>query len=160
VLRPDQSIVLVGDPATAREARVRLGRIGFDRVVGHLVLDDPAAELGARPDLTETSSRITVAGLRARLDGAGETVLLDVRGPGEVRAEGGIPGARTVPLPRLADAAGDLEPGATTVVYCATGYRSSVAASLLRARGFADVSDLLGGYAAWSRTAPAARTPA
>jgi hydroxyacylglutathione hydrolase len=39
-----------------------------------------------------------------------------------------------------------------TVVYCAGGYRSSVAASLLRQRGFVDVSDILGGYAAWEQT--------
>jgi rhodanese-related sulfurtransferase len=37
-----------------------------------------------------------------------------------------------------------------TVVYCAGGYRSSIAASTLRALGFADVSDLLGGIGAWS----------
>ncbi|MBI5736154.1 MAG: rhodanese-like domain-containing protein, partial [Mycolicibacterium neoaurum] len=39
-----------------------------------------------------------------------------------------------------------------TVVYCAGGYRSSVAASLLRAHGFTDVSDILGGYGAWDET--------
>ena len=43
----------------------------------------------------------------------------------------------------------ELDPERPTVVYCAGGYRSSVAASLLRQRGFEDVSDLLGGYNAW-----------
>mgnify|MGYP006338441573 FL=1 len=38
------------------------------------------------------------------------------------------------------------------MVFCAGGYRSSVAASLLRQRGFADVSDLIGGYGAWAET--------
>jgi rhodanese-related sulfurtransferase len=156
VLAPDQPIVLVGDPATALEARVRLGRIGFDRVLGHLALDDPAAAFTTRPDLAEPSSRITAAALRDRLGAGGETVLVDVRGPGEVEATGSIPGARVVPLAGLVAAAGDLDRGATTVVYCATGYRSSVAASLLRARGFTDVSDLLGGYEAWTRTSDAA----
>ena len=42
-----------------------------------------------------------------------------------------------------------LDPRKPTVVYCAGGYRSSVAASLLRQNGFADVSDVLGGYGAW-----------
>ena len=41
-----------------------------------------------------------------------------------------------------------------TVVYCAGGYRSSVAASLLRQNGFADVSDILGGYGAWEEATP------
>jgi glyoxylase-like metal-dependent hydrolase (beta-lactamase superfamily II)/rhodanese-related sulfurtransferase len=151
VLRPDQVIVLVGDRETALEAKVRLGRIGFDRVAGYLA--DPLATYTAHPERTEPSSRLTVATLRARLDGPGETVLLDVRSPGEVE-RGAIPNARPVPLPVLAEALDGLDPAATTVVYCATGYRSSVAASLLRARGFTDVSDLLGGYEAWAGPRP------
>ena len=43
----------------------------------------------------------------------------------------------------------ELDPSKPTVVYCGGGYRSSVAASVLRQRGFRDVSDILGGYAAW-----------
>jgi hydroxyacylglutathione hydrolase len=41
-------------------------------------------------------------------------------------------------------------------VYCAGGYRSSAAASLLRANGFSDVSDILGGYTAWAHDVAAA----
>jgi hydroxyacylglutathione hydrolase len=44
----------------------------------------------------------------------------------------------------------ELDRAAPTVVYCAGGYRSSVAASLLRTQGFDDVSDLLGGFRAWA----------
>ena len=40
-------------------------------------------------------------------------------------------------------------PARPVVIYCAGGYRSSIAASLLRASAFADVSDLIGGYQAW-----------
>ena len=47
---------------------------------------------------------------------------------------------------------GELDASVPTVVYCAGGYRSSVAASLLRHNGFADVSDILGGYDAWAET--------
>ena len=47
----------------------------------------------------------------------------------------------------------ELDPSKPTVVYCAGGYRSSVAASVLRQRGFRDVSDILGGYAAWAAVA-------
>jgi hydroxyacylglutathione hydrolase len=42
----------------------------------------------------------------------------------------------------------ELDPTRPTVVYCASGYRSSIAASVLAAAGFGDVSDLLGGYEA------------
>jgi rhodanese-related sulfurtransferase len=46
--------------------------------------------------------------------------------------------------------AGELDPAAPTVVFCAGGYRSAIASSLLRSLGFTDVSDLVGGYGAWS----------
>lgn len=51
---------------------------------------------------------------------------------------------------RIATALANLDPAAPTVLYCASGYRSAVAASVLRAAGVADVSDLVGGYDAWT----------
>jgi rhodanese-related sulfurtransferase len=71
-----------------------------------------------------------------------------VRNPGEV-ALGTIPGAIAIPVGQLPDRLTELDPTRPTVVYCAGGYRSSVAASLLRRSGFTDVSDILGGYGAW-----------
>ena len=62
---------------------------------------------------------------------------------------GTIPGAVTIPLAELVPRLDELDPDAPTVVYCAGGYRSSTAASVLRAAGFADVSDVLGGWSGW-----------
>ena len=62
---------------------------------------------------------------------------------------GTVPGARNISLPALLESVGGLDRKAPTVVYCAGGYRSAIAASLLRSHGFDDVSDLVGGYAAW-----------
>jgi hydroxyacylglutathione hydrolase len=75
-------------------------------------------------------------------------VLIDVRNAGEV-ALGTIPGSRNISLPALLTTIDQLEPTAPTVVYCAGGYRSAIASSLLRSHGFTDVSDLVGGYTAW-----------
>ena len=61
-----------------------------------------------------------------------------------------MPGAVTIPLPGLLDRHHELDASAPTVVYCAGGYRSSIAASLLRSVGFTRVADLQGGYDAWS----------
>ena len=75
--------------------------------------------------------------------------LIDVRQPGEA-SKGVIPGAVEIPLTRLNERLSTLDASKPTVVYCAGGYRSSIAASRMAAAGFADVADLLGGYGAWS----------
>ena len=146
VLSPDRELVLVGDPAAAGEAKIRLGRVGYDRVVGQL--DNPGSVYAARPDLVETSSRLTVAQLAERQEQAAGIQLVDVRNPGETAA-GTIPGAWEIPLAAITDAVDALDVDHPVVLYCASGYRSQIAASVLRAKGFADVSDLLGGFTAW-----------
>ena len=59
-----------------------------------------------------------------------------------------LDGARHIPLPARSTASTSWIPTMPTVVYCAGGYRSSIAASTLRAHGFTDVSDVIGGYGA------------
>ncbi len=147
IIPDDRDIVLVGDPAAALETRVRLARIGFDRVVGQL--DDPSRVVVERPDYVQRSSRLTVEQFAEVRDLEPDLQLLDVRNPGEV-ATGVIPHARTVPLALLVDQLSELRTDVPTVVYCAGGYRSAIAASVLGAAGFADVSDLIGGYGAWT----------
>ncbi len=147
VLAYDREVVLVGDPATAIEAKVRLARVGYDRVVGQL--DDPAGAFSSRPDLIDKSSRLTIEQL-AELRGLEPGLqLVDVRSPAET-AEGTLPGAREIPLAVLADSIAGLDPQGSVVAYCASGYRSLIAASMLADAGFVDVSDLLGGYGAWA----------
>ena len=149
VVPSDVDIVLVVDAGFELEAKNRLARIGFDRVVGHLA--DPLEVMVAQPDMVEQASRLTAVEFdrsRPTIDGL---QLVDIRNPGEV-ALGTIEGALTIPVGQLPARLGELDPAAPTVVYCAGGYRSSVAASLLRTHGFEDVSDILGGYGAWTET--------
>ena len=85
--------------------------------------------------------------------------LVDVRNPGE--QEGGvIPSARLVPLAALLRRIEELDPAMTTVVYCAGGYRSAIAASALSAHGFTLVADILGGYDAWKAAGFPTEAPA
>ena len=146
VLAPDCDIVLVGDPALGLEAKVRLGRVGYDRVVGQL--SEPAQLFVSRPDLIETSSRLTIEQLAELRGLEPDLQVVDVRGPGET-AGGTLPGAREIHLAVLTDSFAALDTAAPVVVYCESGYRSQVAASVLLGAGFTDVSDLLGGYHAW-----------
>jgi glyoxylase-like metal-dependent hydrolase (beta-lactamase superfamily II)/rhodanese-related sulfurtransferase len=146
VLSPDRDIILVGDTALARESKTRLARVGFDRVIGQL--RDLPSVFHQRPDLVQTATRLSSEQLGALLSSRPRLQLVDVRNPGET-ADGVIPGAREIPLPALTDSIANLDQTAPVVVYCASGYRSLVAASVLRVSGFDDVSDLLGGYGAW-----------
>ncbi len=154
VVTPGTPIVVVADPGYEHEAKIRLARIGFDAVLG--ALSEPLAAFIARPDLVERASRLTALELDARRAEVTGLQLIDVRGPGEA-ASGMIPGALNIQLPQLVHRMGELDPSVPTVVYCAGGYRSSIAASTLRHAGFGDVSDLLGGFGAWAnREVPAA----
>ena len=148
VVRAEQRIVLVGPAAAVAEARTRLGRIGFDRVDG--ALTDPESAFVARPGEVAAASRLTAAQVAERIAAVPDLQVVDVRGPGET-ADGTLPGALLLQLPTLLTRAGELDPARPTLVYCAGGYRSSIAASTLRRLGFADVSDLVGGYGAWAQ---------
>ena len=147
VLDPAAEIILVGDPSAALESSVRLARIGFDSVAGHLA--DPSRLFTDHADLVESSSRVTIEELAELVGLEPRLQLVDVRNPGETAA-GTLAGARVIPLPVLIDSLDQLDRSAPVVVNCAGGSRSVVAASVLRHAGFSDVSDLLGGYGAWS----------
>jgi DMSO/TMAO reductase YedYZ molybdopterin-dependent catalytic subunit/rhodanese-related sulfurtransferase/glyoxylase-like metal-dependent hydrolase (beta-lactamase superfamily II) len=146
VLAPEREIVLVGDPALGTEAKIRLARVGLDRLAGQL--GDLASVFASQPDLVEASSRLTIGQLAELRGLEPDLQLVDVRAAAET-ARGTIAGAVEIPLAVLADSFDALDRSRPVVVYCASGYRSLVAASLLVQAGFADVSDLLGGFTAW-----------
>lgn len=149
IVRPGQAIVVVAERGRETEAKVRLARIGFDRVRGAIV--DVERLLADRPDLAERSTRLAAADLASWRGEEPGLQVVDVRNPGE-QDSGVIAGALRIPLPTLLDRRGELDPAAPTVLYCAGGYRSSAAASLLQSLGFDRVADLQGGFDAW-RTA-------
>jgi len=130
---------------------VRLGRIGFDHVIGYL--KDGLHSLESRPDLTATTERVS-APLAAERLAAGEATVLDVRTPPERQGKA-IPGSIGIPLNHLIERLAELPRGRPLLLYCAGGYRSSIAASLLQAQGLTEVGEIAGGMAAWD----AARLP-
>ncbi len=138
VVTPGTPIVLLADPGTEDEARLRLARIGYDRVLGHV--PDPTAALAREPVLTTSTRRLSAAELAAA-----PCQLIDVRNPTEYEA-GALPGARNIPLATLTHHLDHLDRTRPVVVYCHSGNRSVIAAALLEARGFGDVRDVVGGY--------------
>ncbi|MGK2903354.1 MAG: MBL fold metallo-hydrolase [Mycobacterium sp.] len=149
VLPSDVDIVLFTAPGQELEGKNRLARIGFDRVIGYL--DKPFEVMLSHPDDVQVASRLTARAFDERAAELRNLQVVDVRNPGEVEA-GAIPHAVPIPVGQLPSRLSELDPAKPTVVYCAGGYRSSVAASLLRQNGFADVSDILGGYGAWDES--------
>ena len=147
VVPHDVDIVLVVDDGFEIEAKNRLARIGFDRVLGYL--ENPLAVMASHPDKVERASRMTASEFVQRRPSIDGLQLVDIRNPGEF-ALGTIEHALPIPVGQLPGRLDELDPAAPTVVFCAGGYRSSVGASVLRQAGFMDVSDILGGYDAYT----------
>jgi glyoxylase-like metal-dependent hydrolase (beta-lactamase superfamily II)/rhodanese-related sulfurtransferase len=145
VVGPDTEIVLMAPDGEEQEAAIRLVRIGFDHAVGYVA--DVEGFLMSRQDDVVQASRLTPYRFD-ELSRDHDLQIVDIRNEGEL-AEGRIPGSVHIPLAELSRRHGELDPDRPTVVYCAGGWRSSVGASLLRAAGFLDVSDVLGGFAGW-----------
>ncbi|HEY9496899.1 MAG TPA: rhodanese-like domain-containing protein [Intrasporangium sp.] len=148
VLEPSQRFVIMAPEEEVQEVATRFARIGFDHVLGHVA--DPEGYLLGREKQVERSSRLTAAQVEEACESE-QVQLIDIRNIGELEA-GTIPGARHLPLAELRDRMAELDPERPVVLYCAGGWRSSVGASVLRAAGFTDVSDVLGGYNAWALT--------
>jgi len=146
ILSRDRPIVIVADPGRENEAAMRLGRIGFDHIVGYL--KDGLRALDGRPELTTTTTRVSPALAADLLASEDPPFLVDVRAPGE-RAQKHLPGSVSLPLNHLAERVRELPMDRTLLVYCAGGYRSSIAASVLQHHAFAHVQELAGGIAAW-----------
>ncbi|MGW5271034.1 MBL fold metallo-hydrolase [Streptomyces sp. NPDC004044] len=148
VLPLGAELLVVAPEDREEEIVTRLARIGFDQVTGYLAAPDEA--LAAMADEVAPASRLTAAQLRAELAGEHPPVVLDVRTCGERGENGFIEGALHIALGELPHRLDEIPRDKPLVLHCAGGHRSSIAASLLRHEGFEDVSDVLGGWAAWA----------
>ncbi len=139
-------IVIIADPGRESEAAIRLGRIGFDHVAGYL--KDGLQSLKSRPELTVTTERLSAPFAAELLSSDQPPQVIDVRAPRE-REQKYIAGSLGVPLNHLVEKLETLPKDRLLLVYCAGGYRSSIAASLLQRNGFDHVSEIAGGIAGW-----------
>jgi hydroxyacylglutathione hydrolase len=146
VLDRDHPIVIIADPGRENEAATRLGRIGFDHVAGFL--KDGLHSLKSRPELTVTTERVSAPFAAELLLSSEPPLAVDVRTPRE-REQKHIAGSLGMPLNHLVENLGKLPRDRSLIVYCAGGYRSSIAASLLQRGGFNRVSEIAGGIVGW-----------
>ncbi|WP_029892669.1 MBL fold metallo-hydrolase [Nocardia brasiliensis] len=142
-------VALIANPGDEQAAALRLSRIGSDAVIGYFTVDATGGFPAELSDLVQAAPRTDVAELD-RLVAADAVTLIDIRNPAE-REFGVIPEAISIPLAQLRSRLGELPVERPIVVHCAGGWRSSVAASMLRAAGFERVSDLRGGFNEWAQ---------
>ena len=119
--------------------------MGLDRVTG-VIGTKVFVEWVLAGGTVETVPQITPADLAARI-ASGDAAVIDVRGQSEWLA-GHIPGAPNIPLGFLTDRLSEMPHATTLVLQCKGGGRSSIASSLLLARGLR-VANLSGGFEAW-----------
>jgi hydroxyacylglutathione hydrolase len=143
-----RDVVLIAPDERHRDAddeRRDLALIGFDRVRGAL---PPSAIPTLSPSGTESVPSIRAAAIDVESTRA---TIVDVRNPAEWSA-GHVPGAVHVPLTRIAEHVDELREAGPLVLHCQGGARSVIAASVLRAAGVTDVTNVDGGYPAWLRS--------
>ena len=146
VLDRKHPIVIIADPGRENESAVRLGRIGFDHVAGYL--KDGLQSLESRPELTVKTERLSAQFAGEILLSSQPPLAIDVRAPRE-REQKYISGSLGIPLNHLVENLETLPKNRPLLIYCAGGYRSSIAASLLQGSGFDRVSEIAGGIAGW-----------
>lgn len=147
-LDPSRPIVIIAKPGKERESAMRLGRIGFDNIAGFV--KGGIESYDTHPDLIRKFKRETSSGLASKLKAEKPPLVLDVRTAAE-REDSYIKGSKHVPLISLIEQEEHLPRDREIVIQCATGFRSAIAASILRQMGMTDVTDLQGGITAWKK---------
>ena len=142
-----QPILLVVPPEKAEEAITRLSRVGFDNVLGFLK-GGFTSWAHADKDI-DTLTSISASDLEQKIDHG--ALVFDVRKPGEFDAEH-IENVPSTPLDFLNEYITEFPKDRDFYLHCAGGYRSVIAASILKARGFDNVIDVAGGYGAIKKT--------
>lgn len=138
----NKDIILVAeDDEQLEESRMRLARVGIERVTGALA--------GGMASWGERAVAQTTQVSAEDLARESEAVqIVDVRRQGEWN-DGHIAGAKLLPLDKLASTIDQLDRNRPVAVHCKGGYRSAIACSILERAGFKDVRNVIGGFDAW-----------
>ncbi|MBC7616499.1 MAG: MBL fold metallo-hydrolase [Pedobacter sp.] len=144
-----QEILLITDAGKEEEAITRLARVGYDNTIGYLKGGIAAWEASCKE--IDSVSSISAAQFEAAVIAVDHLNALDVRKPGEYETEH-LENTLTRPLDYINEWTRALNPQETYYIHCAGGYRSMIAASILKSRGFENIIDVAGGYEAIKAT--------
>ena len=136
-----QKLLLVTDPGMEEEVLTRLSRVGYDQTIGFL--DGGFESWSNAGKEIDTMEQISASGL----DQLADPVVVDVRKIGEYQSEH-VPNAIHASLELINNHMTELPTEGKFYVHCAGGYRSVIAASILKARGIHNLVDVVGGFGA------------
>ncbi|MBD3189695.1 MAG: MBL fold metallo-hydrolase [Candidatus Heimdallarchaeota archaeon] len=146
LLNYEDPIVIVKDAYQKLDPIIRfLVRLGYDKIVGYLSTFSKWFTSGER---FATANTWTVHRLQEKLSDT-SLFILDVRDKESVEKEGKIPGAKNIFLGQLEDQLTELPKDKHLCVYCDSGFKTSVAVSILMKESFEEVTNILGGFHAW-----------
>jgi hydroxyacylglutathione hydrolase len=136
-------VLVVSDAAAAPKARLALARIGFDRVIGFVE--------GDNIEHSNQLTQLSAYDLKSAPEYGDVCHVLDVRTTGEWHS-GHIESAHHAPLARLTTRIAEVPKDRRVAIICGSGYRSSLAASLLMRAGHTRLANVIGGMSAYSET--------
>jgi rhodanese-related sulfurtransferase len=146
----EQKIILITEEGQEAESVKRLSRVGYDKTIGFL--NGGFHAWAAENKEVDSISRITAEELAKTMDA--NTVVIDVRKPGEFEAEH-MEGAKNIPLDFINNLMSEFPKNDPFILHCAGGYRSVIAASILKSRGYDAIIDVIGGFSAIAKTSVA-----
>jgi hydroxyacylglutathione hydrolase len=144
----DRPLLLVTPEDDPMPTVRKLVRMGYDDLAGCLAGGMLAWHtIGYESDAIET---VTVQDLCRRLDASEEPWILDVRSAGELEQDGEIQDAHHIHITQLPRRLDDVPRAETITVFCGSGLRSTIAASMLQSTGWRMVEVVLGGLSGWN----------
>jgi rhodanese-related sulfurtransferase len=143
-----QPILLVVPEGKSEEAVTRLSRVGYDNTLGYLEGGLDAWKASGKE--IDTLESISAEEFEKRAN-ASELNVLDVRKDGEYKSMH-LENAQHFALDYINNQMDEIDKGKTYYVHCAGGYRSVIASSILKARGYHNLVDIAGGFAAIKKT--------
>jgi rhodanese-related sulfurtransferase len=144
-----QPIVLVTEEGREKEVITRLSRVGYDHVLGYLEGGIQAWQEASKE--LDTIASISATEFAQIKEADDDIKVLDARKPNEYQSEHVI-GAENFPLDYINDNLPKIDKSAQYYIHCAGGYRSMIATSILKARGFENLVDVAGGFKAIAET--------
>lgn len=142
-----QEILIIAEPGREEEAIIRLSRVGYDHAIGFLNGGfESWKNAGKEIDSVKRIPAVVLANIYTS-----SPIIIDVRKKSEYDSEH-IKGAINIPLNEINKHLAEIPKEKPFILHCAGGYRSMIAASILKARGWEDFVDVEGGMSAISKT--------